>query len=139
MLKMQPRRVHFTGGLEAAALEDYQVGLLADLRPKPSCFFAYDPGDPFETLKSAAERMLAAGFTRESHRLQTYVLIGYPKDTFALAEKRLNEMVSIGFTPYAMLWQPETPSAEKWRPAPEWARFQRTWIRPAIIHRRDAA
>lgn len=137
MLKRQPRRVHFTGGLEAAALEDYQVGLLADLRPKPSCFFAYDPGDPFETLKSAAERMLAAGFTREAHRLQTYVLIGYPKDTFSAAEKRLNEMKSIGFTPYAMLWQPETPSAERYRPSPEWGRFQRVWNRPAIIHAKE--
>ena len=134
MLALQGRRAHFTGGLEAAALEDYHVGLLADLKPRPVCFFAYDPGDPFETLKSAADRMLVAGWTRESHRLRAYVLIGYPKDTFDAAEKRLRSMVQIGFTPYAMLWQPETPSAEKWRPAPEWRRFQRQWVRPAIIH-----
>ena len=54
MLAQQDRRVEFTGGLEALALQDYQVGLLADLKPRPNCFFAYDPGDPFETLKSAA-------------------------------------------------------------------------------------
>ncbi len=77
------RRIEFTGGLEARALEDYQVGLLAGLRPLPSCFFAYDPGDPFETLESAARRMLAAGFSQASHRFRCYVLIGYPKDTFA--------------------------------------------------------
>ena len=136
MLKRQGRMVEFTGGLEALALEDYQVGLLADLKPRPSCFFAYDPGDPFETLKSAADRLIAAGFTPCSHRLRVYVLIGYPKDTFAEAEKRLNQMVSIGFTPHAMLWQPETPSAEKHRPKPEWKAFQRAWARPAIIHAR---
>ena len=134
MLARQGRQIEFTGGLEALALQDYQVGLLADMRPRPSCFFAYDPGDPFETLQSAASRMIAAGFTACSHRLRAYVLIGYPKDTFAEATKRLNQMISIGFTPHAMLWQPETPAAEKWRPSPEWRQFQRQWARPAIIH-----
>jgi hypothetical protein len=81
--------------------------------------------------------MLEAGFTRESHRLRTYVLIGYPLDTFEKAEKRLQDMVAIGFTPHAMLWQPETPAAEKWRPAPEWKRFQRQWVRPALIHHKE--
>lgn len=139
MLGRQNRRIGFTGGLEARALEDYQVGLLADLKPLPTCFFAYDPGDPFETLKSAAERMLAAGFSSRSHRLRCYVLIGYPKDTFAAAEQRLRSMLAIGFTPMAMLWQPETPSAEKHRPGYEWRRFQRMWTRPAIIHSRQVS
>lgn len=134
MLSSQGRRIQFTGGLEAAALQDYQVGLLCDMKPRPNCFFAYDPGDPFETLKSAADRLIAGGFTSRSHRLRTYVLIGYPKDTFDLAEKRLLEMMSIGFTPHAMLWDPETPSAERYRPSHEWKRFQRLWARPAIIH-----
>jgi hypothetical protein len=134
MLKRQKRRIEFTGGLEAAALEDYQVGLLADMKPRPNCFFAYDPGDPFETLKAAADRLLAGGFTSRSHRLRTYVLIGYPKDTLDLADVRLRQMLDIGFTPHAMLWSPETKSAEKYRPGPEWRRFQRLWARPAIIH-----
>lgn len=134
MLRRQNRRAEFTGGLEAMALQDYQVDLLAGLKPRPKCYFAYDPGDPLETLQSAAKRMLEAGFTQASHRLLVYVLIGYPKDTLELAENRLRQMLSIGFTPYAMLWQPETPSAEKWRPNVEWNRFQRAWLRPAIIH-----
>ncbi len=136
MLRRQKRRVEFTGGLEARALEDYQVGLLADLKPRPNMFWAYDPGDPFETLESAAKRMLAAGFTAESHRLGCYVLIGYPNDTFSLAEKRLKDMLRIGFTPRAMLWQPETPSAQKWKPSEDWRSFRRRWFRPAIIHAR---
>ena len=90
-------------------------------------FFAYDPGDAFESLESAALRLIAAGFTKCSHRMRVYVLIGYPKDTFALAEQRLQQMLSIGFTPMAMLWLPETPSQEKYRPAPEWRSFQRRW------------
>lgn len=134
MLARQRRQIEFTGGLEALALQDYQVELLASMRPRPNCFFAYDPGDPFETLESAARRLISAGFTACSHRLRCYVLIGFPKDTFGAADKRLKDMVRIGFTPHAMLWQPETASAEKHRPAPEWKGFQRRWARPAIIH-----
>src|SRR3974377_1159188 len=83
MLRRQNRRIEFTGGLEALSLQDYQVELLASLRPRPTMFFAYDPGDKFETLESAARRLLAVGFTKASHRMRAYVLIGYPKDTIA--------------------------------------------------------
>jgi hypothetical protein len=134
MLRRQRRRVEFTGGLEALSLEDYQVDLLASLKPRPTMFFAYDPGDEFGTLESAAERLLAAGFTRASHRMRAYVLIGYPKDSFEAADNRLREMLAIGFTPMAMLWRPELPSQQKWAPDASWRAFQRRWARPAIIH-----
>jgi hypothetical protein len=127
-------RLEFTGGLEALSLEDYQVGLLADLKPRPNMFFAYDPGDEFETLESAARRLIEAGFTPQSHRLRCYVMIGGPKDTFDTAEARLRQMMGIGFTPFAMLWKPEKPAEMKYAPGPEWSRFQREWARAAIIH-----
>lgn len=136
MLARQRRRVEFTGGLEALALEDYQVGLLAGLKPRPNCFFAYDPGDAFETLQAAGRRLLAAGFTARSHRLRCYVLIGFPRDTFAAAEQRLRDISAVGFTPMAMLWRPETASQERWTPGPDWRGFQRRWARPALIHHR---
>jgi hypothetical protein len=138
MLRRQNPRIEFTGGLEALSLQDYQVDLLASLRPRPTMFFAYDPGDAFETLQSAASRLLEAGFTAASHLMRVYVLIGYPKDTFEAAHARLQQMRSIGFTPYAMLWRPETPSQMKWAPEESWRRFQRLWARPAIIHAREA-
>lgn len=134
MLARQGRRVEFTGGLEALALQDYQVDLLAALKPRPNCFFAYDPGDAFETLAIAGRKLLAAGFTRQSHRLRCYVLIGYPRDTFAAAEKRLREIMTVGFTPMAMLWRPENEAQERYTPGPDWRSFQRRWARPAIIH-----
>jgi hypothetical protein len=137
MLRRQARPIEFTGGLEALSLQDYQVELLASLRPRPNMFFAYDPGDNFETLEHAARRLLAAGFPRGSHKLRCYVLIGYPKDTFALAEQRLRQMLSIGFTPHAMLWRPETPSQMKYAPEESWRAFQRQWARPAVIHARE--
>ena len=131
MLQRQTRRVEFTGGLDALALEDYHVGLLADLRPRPNCFFAYDPGDSLETLKYAARRLTEAGFTARSHRLRCYVLIGYPGDSLAFAEKRLRDTLRIGFTPMAMLWRPET---QQHMPDRDWKSLQRCWARPAIIH-----
>jgi hypothetical protein len=70
-------------------------------------FFAYDPGDAFETLEHAARRLIKAGFSPRSHLMRCYVLVGYPKDTLALAEARLKQMLSVGFTPMAMLWRPE--------------------------------
>lgn len=136
MLRRQGRQIEFTGGLEALSLEDYQVDLLAGLKPRPNMFFAYDPGDAFETLQSAAERLLAAGFTARSHRLRCYVLIGYPKDTLDGATARLTQMLDIGFTPFAMLWQPETPSQERHAPGAEWRKLRRHWCRPAFIHHR---
>jgi hypothetical protein len=134
MLSRQNRRIEFTGGLEALSLQDYQVELLASLSPKPVCFFAYDPGDEFQTVRSAASRLLEAGFTRASHNLRCYVLIGYPKDTIEDADKRLRSILSIGFTPMAMLWKPENKTQERFAPGLEWKAFQRVWARPAIIH-----
>lgn len=139
MLSRQKRRAEFTGGLQASRLMDWHVDGFTRLKPRPVFFFAYDDPDrckksPPEAMREAARKMLAAGFTAASHRLRTFVFIGFPQDTFDKAEARLREMLNIGFTPYAMLWQPETPSAEKWRPAPEWKKFQRGWARPAIIH-----
>jgi hypothetical protein len=138
MLHRQNRRVEFTGGLEALSLQDYQVDLLASLRPRPQMFFAYDPGDAFDTLRSAASRLIDAGLG-VSHRLRVYVLIGFPKDTIDAAEKRLQDMLAIGFTPMAMLWRPETPSQEKYAPDGHWRAFQRRWARPAIVHRKAGA
>lgn len=139
MLGRQKSRVQFTGGLEALSLQDYQVDLLASLRAKPVCFFAYDPDDDFETLASAARRLLDAGFTAASHRLRCYVLIGYPKDTLEAAEKRLRDIKDVGFTPMAMLWRPESKAEAKYAPGEDWHRFRRVWTRPAIIHARAAA
>lgn len=138
MLHRQNRRCEFSGGIQPARLEDWHVDLFAGLPQKPVVFFAYDPGDRFEDLASAAKRMLNAGFTRASHALRSYVLIGYPKDTLAAAQARLESLLRIGITPFAMRWRPETRSQERYAPGPEWRAFQRSWARPAAIYARAA-
>lgn len=128
MLDRQPRRAEFTGGLEAARLLYWHVNLLAQLNPRPSVFFAYDTPDDYEPLVVAGRKMLAAGFTRASHALRCYVLVGYPKDTTQQAEKRLRESWLAGFLPMAMLWRDESGKR-----LPEWKTFQRHWARPASV------
>jgi len=57
MLKKQPKRAQFTGGLEAARLRDWHIELLRDLKPK-QMFFAYDEPDDWEPLVEAARKLL---------------------------------------------------------------------------------
>jgi hypothetical protein len=126
MLKEQPRRAEFTGGLEASRLKSWHVDLLADLKPN-RMYFAYDTSDDLEPLHDAGVMLEEAGLT-SSHRAACYVLIGYPGDTTDKAEQRLQETIACGFFPFAMLWRDHDGK----RPQ-EWIPFQRQWTRPQII------
>ena len=128
MLARQPQKAEFTGGLEAAILKDWHVHELARLKPK-SIYLAYDTPDDYEPLCVAAKRLTDAGLL-PSHNVGCYVLVGYPKDTFSAAEKRLNRVLALGLTPFAMLW---TDPVHK-----DWNTFQRAWVRPAIIYGKKA-
>lgn len=131
MLKRQKHgRPEFTGGLEAARLKDWHVDQLRELKPK-SMFFAYDTPDDYEPLHEAGKKLLKAGFTTTSHTLRAYVLIGWPKDTFEKAEKRLMDTIQAGFMPMAMLYRNKDGKVGK-----NWERFQRFWARPATVNLR---
>lgn len=133
MLKRQPRRAQFTGGLEAARLEDWHVDLLRDLKPK-QMFFAYDTPEDYEPLVVAGEKLLGAGFTVASHALRCFVLIGYPGDTLQDAEKRLQQSFDAGFIPMAMLWRNDEGTTTS-----EWRKLRRMWGGPYIIAARQLA
>jgi hypothetical protein len=120
-------RPEFTGGLEAARLKEWHIEQLRDIKPK-SIFFAYDTPDDYEPLIEAGKKLLAAGFTTASHVLRAYVLIGYPKDNFEKAEKRLVDTIRAGFLPMAMLYRDKDGKTSL-----DWERFQRVWARPAIV------
>lgn len=127
MLKRQPKRAEFTGGLEAARLEPWHVDLLSDLRPKQAFFALDDEGDR-EPLVEAGRMLLGAGFTMTSHALRCYVLIGYPGDTFDAAEERCWFAVHAGFMPLAMLYRDRLGGYDH-----EWRQFQRTWANQTIV------
>jgi len=125
--KSNGHRIEFTGGLEAARLQDWHVEELRKLRPK-QMFFAYDTPDDLEPLRVAGQMLLDAGFTTTSHCLRAYVLCGYYGDTFDAAGKRMHEAVDAGFMPMAMLYRDAEGKRDR-----QWAKWQRQWARPAIM------
>lgn len=124
MLRRQPERARFTGGLEAARLTDHHIDKLSGIHPD-RMYFAYDMPDDLEPLMDAGRRLQAAGFAARA--LMCYVLCGYPKDTLEAAERRMRETWAAGFMPMAMLYNQ--------RPDRDWREFQRTYARPALTRR----
>jgi hypothetical protein len=130
MLKNQPCRAEFLGGLEAKILQPYHAEALYSIKPK-QIFFAYDTPDDLEPLKSAIELCSSVGFktVKDGGRvLRCFVLMGYPKDTFENATQRLKTVLSLGAMPMAMLWRDNNGKYDL-----SWRRLQREWARPAII------
>ncbi len=126
MLKKQPEKPVFTGGLEARLLKPWHVDLLREAGTK-RMYFAYDTPNDYEPLVEAGKLLRNGGFSVRGHVASAYVLIGYPKDTFQKAEKRLMQTIEAGFQPYAMLWKDQNGTVK-----PGWQSFQREWCRPMI-------
>jgi hypothetical protein len=127
MLKRQPQRAEFTGGLEARILKPWHAALLREIKAK-RMYFAYDTPDDYEPLVAAGNIMQQEGHRFESHSMACYCLIGYKGDTFEKAEKRLTDTVKAGFMPYAMLYRDLDGIKD-----PIWGKFQREWLRPEIL------
>lgn len=127
MLKRQPHKPKFTGGLEAKELKPWHCELLREVRPE-RMYFAYDTPDDYEPLVTAGRMLRDAGFTPQSHVMGCYNLVGYKGDTFDKAQKRLEQTIAAGFMPYAMLYRDHDGLVDK-----EWSKFQREWLRPQIV------
>lgn len=126
MLKQQPERAVFTGGLEARELKEWHCDLLRKVNPA-SMYFAYDTPDDYEPLVEAGKKLRQVGFTPSSHSMRCYNLIGYKGDTFEKAERRLTDTIKAGFVPFAMLYRDETGTVSG-----EWKTFQREWANAFI-------
>jgi hypothetical protein len=126
MLKRQPHKPQFVGGLESKILTKDIAVRLKDLKPK-SIYFAYDRPEEYDPLVEAGKMLFEAGFTRASHNMRAYVLIGYKNDTFDKAEKRMQDTWKAGFVPMAMLYRDF-----KGEYSHEWKKFQREWANPFI-------
>jgi hypothetical protein len=127
MLKHQPERPVFTGGLEAKLLRPWHVDCLREVKAK-RLYFAYDTPDDYEPLVQAGRLLQNGGCTKASHAARCYVLIGYPGDTMDAAEKRLRQAWAAGFLPFAMLYRDDNGKVNT-----DWSRFQRAWVRPEIV------
>jgi hypothetical protein len=125
-------RTFFTGGLEAARIRMWHIGLLKKLRPK-EIFFGCDDDEKFYHLREAVKLFKEADYF--SHNtLRAYVLIAYPNDTPEDAERRLRRVKDIGICPMAMLYR--DMSGTVIQPERGWRSLQRLWARPALIYGR---
>lgn len=127
MLKRQPEKPIFTGGIEAKILKQWQADLLKEAGTR-RLYCAYDTPDDYEPLVEAGKMLRQAGFTVASHTMMCYVLIGYKGDTFDKANKRLYQAIAAGFTPFAMLYKDKQGRTDD-----QWRRFQREWAAPQIV------
>ena len=129
MLKRQPCKPEFTGGLEAARLKEWHVEELRKLKPK-QLFFAYDTPDDYDPLYQAGQSLKRHFDPYPLHNMRCYVLCGYPGDTIANADLRMRQTIEAGFTPMAMLYKDHKQGHDD----RAWRTFQREWARPAIIY-----
>lgn len=126
MLKRQPYKPQFVGGLEAALLTQNMSDRLYEIKPN-KLYFAYDTPNDLEPLYNAGKLLLNSGFTKSSNKLCCYVLCGYKDDTFEKAEKRIGEAWRAGFLPMAMVYRDSSGFKTK-----EWGKFQRQWANKFI-------
>ena len=127
MLKRQPFKPEFTGGLEAKILTPWDVQKIREVKAK-TMYFAYDTPDDYEVLIEAGKMLREGGITFESHKAGCYVLIGYEGDTFEKATIRLLDTIKAGFVPFAMLYKDDFGNEDK-----VWRKFQREWSRVEIV------
>ncbi len=126
MLKRQPHRPKFTGGLESALMTPQLAARFKELHPE-SMFFAYDLPKELEPLIEAGKMLFDAGFTKSQNVLYCYVLCGFKGDTQEKAQKRMGEAWKAGFMPFAMLYRDNEGKVDK-----SWAQFQCQWANPII-------
>jgi len=129
MLLRQKERPRFTGGLEAARLTNWNAEWLRKLNSE-SMYFAYDEPKDYEPLAQAA-RLLREYGVFKGHAVGCYVLIGYNKDSFADAEKRLINTMKLGYMPQAMLLNRGDHFDDYNKK--QWRKFQRLWANKIIV------
>lgn len=115
MLAGQKNRPMFTGGIDPAAMNKWKTDLLLKSRPK-QIYTAYDTPDDYPALLKFKE-LISGTRLDDRHRTGCYCLIGYGEDTFKDAERRLKQIIDLGFQPYAMLYADgKGKRQEKWKP-----------------------
>ena len=127
MLRRQKERAVFSGGLEPALLQPWQAELLKSINPK-TMYTAYDTKDDYDAIRQMAGILWDAGFAPKSRQVKCYCLCGYEGDSFEDAEKRMRQIMDVGFLPFAMLYRDETGETVK-----EWRKFQREWANSFIV------
>lgn len=127
MLKRQPQRPIFSGGLEPSFMTPWHAELLRSVNPS-RMYTAYDTKDDYDAIVEMASIMWRAGFNPNNRQIKCYCLCGYPEDTFDAAEQRMKQIMDVGFLPFAMLYRDDEGCVDD-----AWKRFQRGWANSYIV------
>jgi hypothetical protein len=128
MLLKQKEKAQFTGGFEAARLTDLHVYYLSRIKPK-SVWFAYDSAKDYEPLVFASKKLKEAGLMK-GHTMCCYVLTGHEGDTIDKAEKRLKDVIKLGYFPQSMLYN---AGSHRNGDLAEWRKFHTEWANKIIV------
>ena len=122
MLRRQKKGAIFSGGLDATLFQDWHRELIDSIKIK-ELWFACDSVAGIPILDRAARILDGISIRRR----RCYVMIGYKNETLLDAEKRLEDVLSLGFMPFSQLHQ----GAEKKKYSRDWMALNKKWSRPA--------
>jgi hypothetical protein len=127
MLTRQPKAARFTGGFQAHRFKDWHRRIFDGIRVA-ELWFACDTPLALRHLQRVAT--ILDGVPERKRRC--YVLMGYNGETLVEAERRVEQVYSLGFLPFAQLYRGpgERQYGFKWRA------LAKKWARPAA-YRRD--
>lgn len=133
MLRRQRRAVRFTGGIEAVRVGKWFCTLIAGLRIN-AMYLAYDRPEQQAGVERAAKLLMKhnASLRAGNHKLLCYVLVGYPGDSVGEARGRIDWVKSIGVTPFAMYYLPETATGSTIPPL--WHDEIFRWRSPGLMY-----
>ncbi len=123
MLRVQPKPIEFTGGIDARLVTPWFSDMLKTIRIK-QLFLAADTPQSLKALRHAVDLIGWLG----KGKLRCYTLIGEHLDMSADTE-RLEEVFKIGCMPYAQLYQPPKDKLIKY--SKQWKHLQWVFCRPA--------
>jgi len=126
MLKRQPKRIKFAGGLDARLLKDWHLELVESIR-LDEMWFACDSEGCERPLQRVADMTAHMPINKK----RCFVLIGYNGESIEDAEARLGMVYGMGFLPFAQLYQPADHPRE-------WKRLAKKWCRPAAYRSKAA-
>jgi len=136
MLDRQPKPARFTGGLDARLLTE-----MPDIAAKIArgrldvAYLAYDRPSAWPAVEASIKMLREAGGWADGQarrKLGVYVLAGFdPTDSEATIVRRAEQVLSLGATPFLMIYRSPTDRKD---PAQEaLKRRLRRWMRPRAI------
>jgi hypothetical protein len=132
MLSRQKDKPRFTGGLEAALMNEW-FAEQCKIHKVAILYLAYDRPAQGNALIRAEKILREAGIPRGVMRC--YVMVGTEGDTPEAAEERLRFVFQTGLTPFAMYYRPITDT--KWYvPPKEWREVQQNWTLGRVVFAR---